>query len=537
MPDNTTVKQAKVVVLFPTYENLPDEKKSFVNFFMENSTLVFAGNEDEDENFYMSGCIKLQLTDNLFAMVVYEQEDNSSSEPVTLDMLPNGTVDCRSTLLTTDTNLKIYKRIVQSQGGNGSYDDIGGTGSTGGGSYSGGSYSNVGGTGTFIPVIGGSTVLNPVVGGSTSGNTGSDGQSNVPQLQEITSFGSIPVRLSVRFEDSKNINEDENTRVESVQTKGDVLQIAMLPNSAANYNYQLRTSNFTIENADNGDRHDVFYKIIILTSSNVSVNDIKSEMTTDEDSYIYLSPNSSYQADYSSDNYTQYTRAGSSELNLINSVGYVSISKDDCELPVVTQLVHTDSNDEVDAIICYKLFENTEEGAVSVTNTDDVLPNRFYVHILANNEDITLNDGTAYAGSTVKLKYTDENLNGGNVQVKSGNVIVSHRFYFTEEGYNDPSSTFNVTSGLNYRLYDDNGELAEASNYTFDTNNDGYIFCTPLIKSENEDNVYMNIFNSSLKCGILNNLSYCNISPMTYQIGNAEHQTWAVDCKIIKTIE
>lgn len=535
MPNDTTAKQAKVVVLFPTYENLPDEKKSFVNFFMENSTLVFAGNEDENENFYMSGCIKLQLTNNLFAMVVYEQEDDSSSEPSTLNILPNGTVDCRSTLLATDTSLKIYKRIVQSQGGNGSYDNIGGNGSYDniGGN---GSYDNIGGNGSYDN-IGGNGSYDNIIGSTNSGNTDSGDQSSGAQLQEITSFGSIPVRLSVRFEDSKNINENENTKIEFVQANGDVLQIAMLPNSAANYNYQLRTSNFTIENADNGDRHDVFYKIIILTSSNVSVNDIKNEMTTDEDSYIYLSPNSSYQADYSSDNYTQYTRAGSSELNLINSVGYVSISKDDCELPVVTQLVHTDSNDEVDAIICYKLFENTEEGAVAVTDTDDVLPNHFYVHILANNEDITLNDGTAYAGSTVKLKYTDENLNGGNVQIKSGNVIVSHRFYFTADGYNDPSSTFNVTSGLNYSLYDDDGELAEASNYTFDTNNDGYIFCTPLIKSENEDNVYMNVFNSSLKCGILSNLSYCNISPMTYQIGNAEHQTWAVDCKIIKTVE
>lgn len=528
MPDNTTVKQAKVIVSFPTYESLPDEKKSFVNFFMENSTLVFAGNEDENENFYMSGCIKLQLTNDFFAIIVYEQENNSSSEPVTLNPLPNGTVDCHSTLLATDTNLKIYKRIVQPQGGNGSYDNIGGTGST-----SGGSYSNVGGTGTFIPVIGGSTVINPVIGGSTSGNTGSGNQSSEVQLQEISSFGSIPVRLSVRFEDSKKINEDENTNVRSVQAQSDVLQIAMLPNSAANYNYQLRTSNFTIENADNGERHDVFYKIIILTSNDVSVNDVKSDMTNDEDSYISLSPDSSYQTDYPN-NYIQYTRVGSSELNLINNVGYISISKDDCELPVVTQLVHTNSNDEVDAIICYKLFENTEEGAVAVTDTDDVLPNHFYVHILASNEDITLNDGAVSAGSTVKLKYTDENLNGGNVQVKSGNIIVSHRFYFTEEGYSDPSSTFNVTSGLNYRLYDDNGELAEASNYTFDTSYDGYIFCTPLIKSENEDNTYMNEFNSSLKCGILSNLSYCNISPMSYQIGNAEHQTWAVDCKIIK---
>ena len=531
MPDNTTVKQAKVIVSFPTYENLPDEKKSFVNFFMENSTLVFAGNEDENENFYMSGCIKLQLTNDLFAIIVYEQESNSSSEPVTLNPLPNGTVDCHSTLLTTDTSLKIYKIIVQSQGGNGSYDNIGGTGSTGGGSYS-----NVGGTGTFIPIIGGSTVLNPVVGGSTSGNTDSGDQSNGPQLQEITSFGSIPVRLSVRFEDSKKINEDENTKVRSVQAQSDVLQIAMLQNSAANYNYQLRTSNFTIENADNGERHDVFYKIIILTSNEASVNDIKSDMTTDEDSYISLSPDSSYQTDYSNNNYIQYTRIGSSELNLINNVNYLSISKNDCELPVVTQLVHTNSNDEVDAIICYKLFENTE-GAVAVANTDDVLPSHFYVHILANNEDITLSDGTVSTGSTVKLKYTDENLNGGNVQVKSENVVVSHRFYFTAEGHTNPSSTYNVTSGLNYSLYDDDGELAEASNYTFDTSYDGYIFCTPLIKSENEDNVYMNEFNSSLKCGTLSNPPYCNISPTSYQIGNTEHQTWAVDCKIIKTIE
>ena len=238
----------RVHVDFPTFNQLSEDKKSLINFFMENAALYFRGEYDGSTLLHMSGAVQLENTNkgvkngncaDAYLSILYTDPNNpaydpsllpdhgASVDPDNLGLMRDGLQDVNSLLLHANTNL-VLRSVDQFTDASHEYD-----------------YEYY-----YTPI---------------SYIVGSDGVDP-----------SIPVVLSPMIGDTENT--DRNLKPKNIAEKIeniDELYIEQIPIDKTGMdfsaNYQLRTSSFTLKLYDVDDHEtdiDLYYKIGLVSLDN-----------------------------------------------------------------------------------------------------------------------------------------------------------------------------------------------------------------------------------------------------------------------------
>ena len=402
--------QVRVYVDFPTYKTLPEDQKSFVNFFMENSSVFFRGEYDGSGNLlHMAGCIGLNCQnfhsnsngDEVWAnfpMIIYSPEgDIPDDSPFSLTKLS----DHGESITTASGYYPEYPDYITTEPEfNTDYRFEDG-----------------------IPEC--NTVLCTARSSLKLYSTSSYSSDYYPYFMGIddTNMLSIPVNLSVKFEDTKKVNTDNKVLPTFIVNKDSndyhisIMKTPIKRNGKTKAEYQLRTSSFTLVDESN-QSHNVFYKIgLTLLSDEYSAEDIISGIKNLVDIRVALGGQGDSGFidifrlyDESTLLETDYHFRPEETTDIVKPGCYYDEDSEGGFVPI-SFVANTANND---GIVYFKMYEETEAGAVEVYDDSNIATDKFKMHIMYNNHDVLVSiyDSVAFA-------ITDQNMDGGFVAVKS----------------------------------------------------------------------------------------------------------------------
>ena len=514
MADN----QVRINVDFPTYDTLPDDQKSLVNFLMENGAVYFRGEYDENGNLlHMAGSIGLNYqSPTLNPLILYTPDKSvDSSNPFSLTHLPDkgasiskvinfgeivdeeenlhyegGIIDCNTVLCECDTSLRMY--AIRHDEYDPYYDPYGGE------------------------------VFYSVETRSLEGSTIKSAKSYYTIAVEDTGMINIPVKVWTTFGDSGKVNKDRKllpSFIVDQQTNSYESDVVITKaqfyrntnNENTHCDYQLRTSNFIIKDFETGEEHDVFYKVGIVPPPGVTVDEVKeiagystlriaaSEAITETEhgytkvgysSFGAYSDSSAIEVDYDSADPSTAVSVTDAygvmgdpmPISLMASIIQTSYTSGPGPVAAIGDTRTVDDGDSY-AFFYYTMFENVpgQEHPVKVNPED--LPERFLL-LTEETGDRELGANSVMSGTDIWLKYTDQHLDDG---VHVGVKLIYERnqesvYYFTSNGANETES-MTLADNTQYPLYNADGTRA---NYPSSVGN----FCKVCKKPISDDYIY-----------------------------------------------
>ena len=503
-------------VEFPTYDTLPDDQKSLVNFLMDNGSVYFRGEYDTNDNLlHMAGSVGLNYqSSTLNPLILYTPDqpvdetnpfslthlsDGGASIPTVHDEseeklhYEGGIIDCNTVLCECNTSLKIYtigQNTPSEDGGGGE-----------------------------IPIL---NAPRSVENTRISRNV---------RVAEDTGMLSIPAKIWATV--NGKINKDRTLLPTFIETKGDngngitVMKAAFHRNETSSvgrdYSFQLRTSNFIIKDAATGLEHDMFYKIGIVAPPTYTVDEVKQQILDygckasllcdaaarsveggykllgstliQMSPYLLMSgaPSMNLTASDPSAAYNVFsTENDSYNTNPTAFIGgIVVLNPENQDYPVPggdelnsvnpspdstrsTPTLRNIESGDFYTFIYYKLYENVEGQSSAVEVNEEDIPENFFL-LTEETGDYNLFASGPLTDTYLTLNIVDSNINGGHVAISEAREVTNRVYYFSPEGPSATTGTY-LNQNTSYPIYNEDGTIASYPSYNSFTSSLAYIY-------------------------------------------------------------